>query len=189
MVQEVLNAMLTLVVLAAIAVGGGALLFKKKPGIFKNPVESVLSDTLGKSEESSATKIITNFFEQKVYLTYWGPHGKQVFEISLKKGEYFLIGRGPECHLILPDLCISGQEAFVGRDDSGYYLGYRGRNGMFDVNHLPLDEVSLIPGEDKELFLGGGPVHIALSFAVPEEKIPAAGSPFARKHPVASKGE
>lgn len=185
MMQEVLNAMLTLAVLAVMAVGGGVLLFKKNPGLFKNPVRSVLPDSPGKGEESSATKIITNFFEQKVYLTYWGPHDKQIFEISLKKGEYFLIGRGPECHLILQEPCISGQEAFVARDDSGYYLGYRGRNGMFDANHLPLDEVSLNPGEDKELFLGGGPVHIAVRFAASEDQSPAASFPFARKHPVA----
>lgn len=177
---EVLNAIFTLMVIIVLCIGGVLLYvgnnkygwWKKMPMI-----------PAGQAEEAAPapTQIVKGFFEEKVVVTYCGAMGPESFEIALKEGQHYLIGRGSTCDLILPDLCLSAQEAFIAKDKKGYFFSYLGRNGMFDGKGKKIDEISLESGVEYRVFLGGGPVEIHLSILPPQEK-KESSTPFHRKH-------
>lgn len=177
---EILNAIFTLLVITVLCIGGVLLYvgnnkygwWKKTPAVPAGPAEE-----LG----PAPTQIVKGFFEEKVVVTYCGAMGPESFETTLKEGQHYLIGRGSTCDLILPDLCLSAQEAFVGKDAKGYFFSYLGRNGMFDDKGKRIEELSLRSGMEYRVFLGGGPVEVHLALLPPQEKTESS-TLFHRKH-------
>lgn len=178
---EITNAILTMIIIVFIC--GGSLLIAAKRFGWLNFVSGKTGapvDT-GQTENYIPTEIITNFFEEKVYLTYYGQTGEQEFEIALREGEHYLLGRSPDCDLVIPDLRLSGHEAFIGKDDKGYFFGYMGRNGAYDENLSRVEELALLAEKQNYIvYIGGGPVKIGLSFH-PHQSA-SSESVFSRKH-------
>lgn len=181
---EILNAIFTILVIAAICVGGGWLLMGNKLGWW-GKISPAAPESDKKAAGGGPTEIVKAFFETKVYLTYCGAAGKELFEVALQEGEHYLIGRGADCDLLLPDLSLSAREAFIGRDENGYFLSSLGRNGMYSEKHQRIDELALEAGTDYTVYLGGGPVEIHLSFEAPAQRGSRGhDTAFARRHPV-----
>ena len=105
------------------------------------------------------------------------------FDRSLPAGPSYLIGRDPECDIVVTDARVSWQHAVLRLEDGRWVLADNGStNGTFAedqrVDRIEIDGECLV----RLGHAGDGPVLSCTVSAGPPEPVPSGGATGARHH-------